>query len=167
MEWPGTQTCPKTWTIANNSDTMHWIEILRSRYVLQLLILSTRTHFQCVSEHYMVTRTFLSIFTLEREISGTKSAQYPSMAGVRTYSRLYLCIWRRVYIVRITTHGPGIVDPPPGPPTTPKMTKQTNTPTFLAQTKLPPPPQARPQSGKNSLVKKLPPPQIWVPNHIS
>ena len=46
---------------------MRLIEILRSRYVLQLLILSTRTHFQRVSEHYMVTRTFLSIFTLERE----------------------------------------------------------------------------------------------------
>ena len=38
MEWPGTQTCPKTWTIANNSETMGRIEILRSRYVLQLLI---------------------------------------------------------------------------------------------------------------------------------
>ena len=55
MEWPGTQTCPKTWTIANISETMGRIEILKALYVLQLLILSTGTHFQRVSEHYMVT----------------------------------------------------------------------------------------------------------------
>ena len=131
MEWPGRERCPAVSRIANNSKTVRRIEILRSRYVLQLLILSTGTHFQRVSEHYMVTRTFLSIFTLERERSGTKSTQYISMAGVRTYSRLYLCIWRRVYIVRITTHGPGIVDPPPGPPTTPKMAKKQTPPLFL------------------------------------
>ena len=45
---------------------MRLIEILRSRYVLQLLILSTGTRFQRVSEHYMVTRMFLLILTLER-----------------------------------------------------------------------------------------------------
>ena len=58
MEWPGTQTCPKTWTIANNSETMGRIEILRALFTLQLLILSTGTHFQRVFEPYMVTKTY-------------------------------------------------------------------------------------------------------------
>ena len=66
MEWPGTETCPKSSRIANNSETMCQIENLRSHYFLQLLILSTGAHFQRVSEHYMVTRTFLLILTLER-----------------------------------------------------------------------------------------------------
>ena len=47
---------------------MRPIEILRASYALQLLILSTGAHFQRVSEHYMVTRTFLLILTLERKI---------------------------------------------------------------------------------------------------
>ena len=67
---------------------MRRIEILRTPYALQLLILSTGTHFQRVSEHYMVTRTFLSILTLER---GPACAPYNSMDGVQTHSRLFTC----------------------------------------------------------------------------
>ena len=161
MEWPGTQTCPKTWTIANKSETMHWIEILRSRYVLQLLILSTRTHFQRVSEHYMVTRTFLSNFTLERQRSGAKSAQYISMDGVRTHSRLYLCIWWRVYYVRITTHGPGIVDPPQGPHY-PQNGKKQTPPLFLLR-----PNHDHPHKREKQFCQKTTPPRngevyIWM-----
>ena len=52
---------------------MRQIEILRASYVLQLLILSTGTHFQRVSEYYMVARPFLSILSLER-----KAKQVPS-----------------------------------------------------------------------------------------
>ena len=66
--------------IAILSATVRWIEILRARYALQLLILSTRTHFQRVSEHYMVTRMFLSILTLER---GPACAPYNSTIGVQ------------------------------------------------------------------------------------
>ena len=44
------------------------IEILMASYALQLLILSTGAHFQRITEHYMVTRTFLSILTLDREV---------------------------------------------------------------------------------------------------
>ena len=60
--------CPKSSRSAIISEILHRIEILRALFTLQLLILSTRTHFQRVSEHYMVTRTFLSILTLEREV---------------------------------------------------------------------------------------------------
>ena len=42
--------------------------ILRASFALQLLILSTGTHFQHVSEHYIVTRTSLSILTLKRKV---------------------------------------------------------------------------------------------------
>ena len=65
------------------------IEILRSRYVLQLLILSTRTHFQRVSEHYMVTRTYLWI--LSCHIAGA-GARYT----VQRYYVRSIRLWRRV-----------------------------------------------------------------------
>ena len=53
MEWPETQTCPKSSRSAIISETMRRIEILRALYVIQLLILvsggwnppDTRTHF--------------------------------------------------------------------------------------------------------------------------
>ena len=148
MEWPGRERCPAVSRIANNSETMRWIAILRPHYVLQLLILSTGTRFQRVSEHYMVTRTFLSILTLERGPAST-SAQYNSMEYGPTQGFLPVHLVKGILWWYITTHGPGIVDPPPLPPKGQKIPL----PTFLAQTK-PPPTQA----GKNSLVKKLHPP---------
>ena len=122
---------------------MRLIEILRSRYVLQLLILSTGTRFQRVSEHYMVTRTFLLILTLERGLALT-SARYNSMECRPTQGFLPVHLVKGLLWSYITTHGPGIADPPL-PPTGQKIPL----PTFYAQTK-PPPTQA----GKNSLVKK-------------
>ena len=86
MEWPGTETCPKSSRIANNSETMRQIEILRASYALQLLNLSSRTHFQRISEHYLVTRTFLSILTLEIGPAPT-SAQYNSLGRDRTFGQ--------------------------------------------------------------------------------
>ena len=73
---------------------MRQIENLRSHYFLQLLILSTGAHFQRVSEHYMVTRTFLSILTLER----LKHHQVASTI-VRTHSRLCTCAFGEGYIL--------------------------------------------------------------------
>ena len=75
---------------------MRQIEILRASYALQLLILSTGAHFQRVSEHYMVTRTFLSILTLERERSGTKSVPYNSMDGV-VLTQGFICAFGEGY----------------------------------------------------------------------
>ena len=61
MEWPGTQTCPKIWTIANNSETMGRIKILRALFTLQLLILSTGTHFQPRIPTYLGSRGLKSL----------------------------------------------------------------------------------------------------------
>ena len=140
--------CPAALRIAHNSETMRLIEILRSHYVLQLLILSTGTRFQRVSEHYMVTKMFWSILTLERGPAST-SAQYNSMECRPTHGILPVHLVKGILWSYITTHGPGIVAPPPLPPKGQKIPL----PTFHAQTK-PPPTQA----GKNSLVKKLHPP---------
>ena len=106
MEWPGTETCPKTWTIANNSEIMHRIEILRSRYVLQLLILSTRTHFQRVSEHYMVTRTSLWILTLERmvkQVPSTIVVRHPQFFCGKVVQSVHTLYY--VYILLLTVLG--------------------------------------------------------------
>ena len=83
---------------------MRRIEILRTPYALQLLILSTGTHFQRVSEHYMVTRTFLSILTLER---GPACAPYNSMDGVQTHSRLFTCEFEGYTMVTLLPTGLG------------------------------------------------------------
>ena len=90
---------------------MRLIEILRSRYVLQLLILSTGTRFQRVSEHYMVTRTFLLILTLERGLALT-SARYNSMECRPTQGFLPVHLVKGLLWSYITTHRPGIADPP-------------------------------------------------------
>ncbi len=102
IEWPGTQTCPKLSRNAIISETMCQIEILRAYYALQLLILSTWAHFQRVSEHYMVTRTFLSILTLERLKSGPNStiaekwrAVYLLQLGARALPPPYSKCYRR------------------------------------------------------------------------
>ena len=116
---------------------MRLIKILRSRYVLQLLILSTGTHFQRVSEHYMVTRTLLWILTLERDLAST-SAQYNSMECGPTQGFLPVHLVKGILWSYITTHVPGIVDPP----LPPKFQKNKH-PHFSCSDQTPPP-----QAGK-------------------
>ena len=150
MEWPGVEMCPKSSRIANNSETMRQIENLRSHYLLQLLILSTGAHFQRVSEHYMVTRTFLSILTLER--SSRCPVQYYTVRhpqlfcgklvqSMHTVANIYTSSLLRLYYPRAWDSWPpqGPPGPPRAPPLPPKW-QETNTSTFLAQTKPRPPP---------------------------
>ena len=80
MGSPRPESCPAALRIANNSETMRRFKILGASYVLQLLILSTGTHFQHVSEHYMVARTFFSILTLERKVKQVPSTIVHSTA---------------------------------------------------------------------------------------
>ena len=77
---------------------MRQIEILRASYALQLLILSTVTYFQPISEHYMVTWTFLSILTLERGLAPT-SAQYNSMECGPTQGFLHVHLVKGICIM--------------------------------------------------------------------
>ena len=132
---------------------MHRIEILTALFTLQLLILSTGTHFQRVSEHYMVTRTFLSIFSSQGTINKqTGPAQRPQLQCGVVGSTIQSTRHR----VLASFFLPGIVDPPQGPqgpPTTPKMAKNKH-PHFSCSDQT----TTTPISGKNSFVKKLHPP---------
>ena len=141
---------------------MSLIEILRSRYVLQLLILSTGTRFQRVSEHYMVTRTFLLILTLERGLALT-SARYNSMECRPTQGFLPVHLVKGLLWSYITTHGPGIADPPPLPPTGQKLPL----PTFYAQTKTTTNPSGKKQLGQKITPSHPPPSTKYVPNLTS
>ena len=94
---------------------MHQIEILRALFTLQLLILSTGAHFQHVSDHYMVTRTFLSILTLEKGLAST-SAQYNSMEHGSTEGFYPLHLVMVILWSWIATHGSGTVALPPNTP---------------------------------------------------
>ena len=122
------------------------IEILRALFTLQLLILCTRAHFQRVSEHYMVTRTFLLILTLERGLALT-SARYNSMECRPTQGFLPVHLVKGLLWSYITTHGPGIANPP----TTPNRAKNSS-PHFLCSEQTTTNP-----SGKKQLGQKITP----------
>ena len=119
-----TEMCPKLSRSAIISETMHQIEILKASYALQLSILSTGTHFQRVSEHYMVTRKFLSILTFERGLASA-SAQYKSMEYGRTQGFVPVHLVKGIYYSWARDNWP--------PHTPPKMAKKFNTPTFLGR----------------------------------
>ena len=61
MEWLGTKRCSKSARSAIISETMHGIEILRALFTLQLLILSTGTHFQPRIPTYLGSRGLKSL----------------------------------------------------------------------------------------------------------
>ena len=132
---------------------MRLIEILRSCYVLQLLILSTGTRFQRVSEHYMVTRTFLLILTLERGPALT-SARYNSMERRPTQGFLPVHLMKGLLWSYITTHGPGIADPL----TTPNRAKNSS-PHFLCSDQTTTNPSGKKQLGQK-ITPSHPPQQI-------
>ena len=127
---------------------MHRIEILTALFSLQLLILSTGTHFQRVSEHYMVTRTFLSIFSSQGTINKqTRPAQRPQLQCGVVGSTIQSTRHR----VLASFFLPGIVDPPrapKAPPLPPKWQKNKH-PHFSCSDQT----TTTPISGKNSFVK--------------
>ena len=75
MEWPGTQTCTKTWTIANNSETMGRIEILRSRYVRGFfLVVFSQTAASVLSDSLSFLKNFAWVF--QKSLSFSKKCEF-------------------------------------------------------------------------------------------